>query len=193
MKLIWLLIAGALLFCTGCTSQSQVYLSTEETETVQAVLEVQSTAEAEEELLYVYVCGAVRNPGVFSFQDGARVWEAIEAAGGFSENARQDYWNQAMILSDGQMIYVPRVDDEIESFSSETGVPSEENSDGRININTASKEMLMELPGIGESKAESILSFREENGNFGSVEDIMNVPGIKEALYNKIKDYIRVN
>ena len=98
-----------------------------------------------------------------------------------------------MILSDGQMIYVPRVDDEIESFSSETGVPSEENSDGRININTASKEMLMELPGIGESKAESILSFREENGNFGSVEDIMNVPGIKEALYNKIKDYIRVN
>ena len=193
MKFVWLLIAGALMLCTGCASQSQIYLSTERAESTEDILEVQLETESEEKLLYVYVCGAVRNPGVFSFQDGARVWEAIEAAGGFSENARQDYWNQAMILSDGQMIYVPRVDDEIESFSSETGVPSEENSDGRININTASKEMLMELPGIGESKAESILSFREENGNFGSVEDIMNVPGIKEALYNKIKDYIRVN
>ena len=191
MKFVWLLITGALLLCTGCASQSQVYLSTERTESTEDILEVQLETESEEKLLYVYVCGAVRTPGVFSFKEGARVWEAIEAAGGFLEDARTDFWNQAMVLNDGEMIYVPRIDEDVED--PEVKASSQDSEDGRININTASKEMLMELPGIGESKAESILSFREENGNFGSVEDIMNVPGIKEALYNKIKDYIRVN
>lgn len=194
MKLIYLLITGALLLCTGCAGQNQVYLSTTEgTQDTNEVLEVQSEAETEEELLYVYVCGAVGTPGVFSFNEGARVWEAIEAAGGFLEDAREDYWNLAMELSDGQMIYVPRLDEEAQELNQETGTLAEGSEDGRININTASKEQLMELPGIGESKAESILSFREENGTFGSVEDIMNVPGIKEAAYSKIKDYIRVN
>ena len=108
-------------------------------------------------------------------------------------DAREDYWNQAMLLSDGQKIYIPRIDEEIEESSLETGVGSEDSEDIRININTASKEQLMELPGVGESKAESIISFREENGDFASPEDIMKVTGIKEAMYSKIKDYIRVN
>lgn len=181
------------MFCTGCASQNQVYLSTEETETAQRIGEAQAETETEEELLYVYVCGAVENPGVFSFKEGARVWEAIEAAGGFLPDAREDYWNQAMLLSDGQKIYIPRIDEEIEESSLETGVGSEDSEDIRININTASKEQLMELPGVGESKAESIISFREENGDFASPEDIMKVTGIKEAMYSKIKDYIRVN
>lgn len=191
MKFVWLLITGALLLCTGCASQSQVYLSTERTESTEDILEVQLETESEEKLLYVYVCGAVRTPGVFSFKEGARVWEAIEAAGGFLEDARTDYWNQAMVLNDGEMIYVPRIDEDVED--PEVKASSQDSEDGRININTASKEQLMGLPGIGESKALQILSYREEHGEFSSTEDIMNVPGIKEAMYSKIKDYIRVD
>ena len=191
MKFVWLLITGALLLCTGCASQSQVYLSTERTESTEDILEVQLETESEEKLLYVYVCGAVRTPGVFSFKEGARVWEAIEAAGGFLEDARTDYWNQAMVLNDGEMIYVPRIDEDVED--PEVKANSQDSEDGRIDINTASKEQLMELPGIGESKALQILSYREEHGEFSSTEDIMNVPGIKEAMYSKIKDYIRVD
>ncbi|MBO5259171.1 MAG: helix-hairpin-helix domain-containing protein [Agathobacter sp.] len=191
MKFVWLLITGALLLCTGCASQSQVYLSTERTESTEDILEVQLETESEEKLLYVYVCGAVRTPSVFSFKEGARVWEAIEAAGGFLEDARTDYWNQAMVLNDGEMIYVPRIDEDVED--PEVKASSQDSEDGRININTASKEQLMGLPGIGESKALQILSYREEHGEFSSTEDIMNVPGIKEAMYSKIKDYIRVD
>ena len=191
MKFVWLLITGALLLCTGCASQSQIYLSTERAESTEDILEVQLETESEEKLLYVYVCGAVRTPGVFSFKEGARVWEAIEAAGGFLEDARTDYWNQAMVLNDGEMIYVPRIDEDVED--PEVKASSQDSEDGRININTASKEQLMGLPGIGESKALQILSYREEHGEFSSTEDIMNVPGIKEAMYSKIKDYIRVD
>lgn len=191
MKFVWLLIAGALMLCTGCASQSQIYLSTERAESTEDILEVQLETESEEKLLYVYVCGAVRTPGVFSFKEGARVWEAIEAAGGFLEDARTDYWNQAMVLNDGEMIYVPRLNEDVED--PEVKANSQDSEDGRIDINTASKEQLMELPGIGESKALQILSYREEHGEFSSTEDIMNVPGIKEAMYSKIKDYIRVD
>ena len=191
MKFVWLLIAGALMLCTGCASQSQIYLSTERAESTEDILEVQLETESEEKLLYVYVCGAVRTPGVFSFKEGARVWEAIEAAGGFLEDARTDYWNQAMVLNDGEMIYVPRIDEDVED--PEVKASSQDSEDGRININTASKEQLMGLPGIGESKALQILSYREKHGEFSSTEDIMNVPGIKEAMYSKIKDYIRVD
>ena len=191
MKFVWLLIAGALMLCTGCASQSQIYLSTERAESTEDILEVQLETESEEKLLYVYVCGAVRTPGVFSFKEGARVWEAIEAAGGFLEDARTDYWNQAMVLNDGEMIYVPRLNEDVED--PDVKANSQDSEDGRIDINTASKEQLMELPGIGESKALQILSYREEHGEFSSTEDIMNVPGIKEAMYSKIKDYIRVD
>lgn len=193
MKFICILLTGALLLCTGCGRQSQVYLSTEETEyTTEETLEIQNDTEKKQELLYVYVCGAVHNPGVFSFQEGMRVCDAIAAAGGFLENARQEYWNQAMVLTDGQMIYVPTIEEETIPSNGTDGSQTE-SKDTRININTATKEELMTVPGIGEAKAESILAYRQENGNFISVEDIMQVAGIKEALFGRIKNYIRVN
>ena len=190
MKLIGILLTGALLICTGCGKQSQVYLSTEETEyTTEVTLEVQNSTENKQELLYVYVCGAVCKPGVFSFQEGKRVCDAIAEAGGFLENARQEYWNQAMLLTDGLMIYVPTMD---EVISSEDNSPRND-EDTRININTATKDELMTVPGIGEAKADSIIIYRQENGDFTSIEDIMLVAGIKEALFSRIKNYIRVN
>lgn len=146
------------------------------------------------EMIYVQVSGAVATPGVYRLPAGSRVFEAVELAGGTTEDADVSTLNQALVLNDGQMVYVyavgePRTGQETGSGQGAYGEPD----DGRINLNTATTEELMTLPGIGQSKAESIVSWREENGAFGSVEDILNITGIKEGVFSKIKDHIKVN
>ena len=111
------------------------------------------------------------------------MYEAIEKAGGFRADAATTEVNQAEELEDGMRLYVPTVNELIEAQSKKNG---------KININKASKEELMTLPGVGESKAERIIQYRKERGAFKKTEEIMNISGIKEGLYNKIKDYISV-
>ena len=149
----------------------------------------------EAESVFVYVCGAVKSPGVYELKSGARVYEAIELAGGVTGEAAQELLNQAEVVSDGERIYVPD-QEEAEAFQNgtgglETGV-TDGSEKGKININTAGKDELMTLTGIGEAKAESILRYREENGKFGSIEELMQVEGIKEGVFNKIKDDITI-
>jgi competence protein ComEA len=149
-------------------------------------------------MIYVHVCGAVKKPGVYKLAQGARVADAVESAGGFSKKASDVSLNLAANLEDGQKIYVPT---KKEMEESGTGVSDNVINDGsntvssgdtKININTASKEELMTIPGIGEAKACSIIAYREENGTFKTIEDIMKIPGIKEGLFSKISDRIRV-
>lgn len=169
--------------------------------------------------LYVDVCGAVNSPGVVMVPEGARVYEAIEKAGGLSADADGRYVNQARKLTDGEQIYVPAKDEtdgQAWQFGSEgpggenraalpntgtenpggassggggaTGV----NADGKVNINTADSATLQTLTGIGESRAEAIILYRETNGAFETIEDIMKVTGIKNALFNNIRNDITV-
>ena len=161
----------------------------------------------------VYVSGYVNNPGVYELSAGSRVIDAIDAAGGYSKEAYDNYLNLASLIADGQMIYVPS-EEEVESGSIERGVASGADGSGvggvtggngggnggnssdsgtLVNINQASKEELMTLPGIGESKADKIIAYREANGRFNSPEGIMEISGIKDGLYNKIKDKICAN
>ena len=161
----------------------------------------------------VYVSGYVNNPGVYELSAGSRVIDAIDAAGGYSKKAYDNYLNLASLIADGQMIYVPS-EEEVESGSIERGVASGADGSGvggvtggngggnggnssgsgaLVNINQASKEELMTLPGIGESKADKIIAYREENGRFSTPEGIMEISGIKDGLYNKIKDKICAN
>ena len=161
----------------------------------------------------VYVSGYVNNPGVYELSAGSRVIDAIDAAGGYSKEAYDNYLNLASLIADGQMIYVPS-EEEVESGSIERGVASCADGSGvggvtggngggnggnssdsgtLVNINQASKEELMTLPGIGESKADKIIAYREENGRFSTPEGIMEISGIKDGLYNKIKDKICAN
>ena len=151
--------------------------------------------------LFVYVCGAVRCPGVYELAAGARVFEAIEAAGGLEEDADLFSLNQAAPLADGQQLIVlteeeRKLQEENASLVGSGAVPeaggSAEASDGRININTADAQQLMTLQGIGEKKAKDIIAYREENGPFSSIEEIMNVGGIKSAVFEKIRDAIVV-
>jgi competence protein ComEA len=150
-----------------------------------------TAGDAEIDTVFVYICGAVTNPGVYEMDSGSRICDVLDQAGGFSEDASTTYLNLAEFVSDGQKVYVPTQEElTVELFAEEDAA---EAGSGKININTASKEVLVTLPGIGESKADSIIAYRTEHGGFSSVEEIMEIPGIKEAVFSKIKELITVD
>ena len=146
---------------------------------------------SDENMLYIYVCGQVKNPGVYVLPEGSRVYDVFALAGGFTEIAATDYWNQARLLKDGEMIYVPSIE-EAKNHSFEEEEVSKTDGSDKVNINTASKEELMTLPGIGETKAKAILAYRKEHGPFSSLEELKEVEGIKEAVFARIKVYIEI-
>ena len=200
-RLTGILIVFMLAGLTAC-SRKEAVLVRQDSESETEVLEKKElqteTAGNENVSCYVYVCGQVAAPGVFELPSGSRVCDAIEAAGGMTEDASPEYWNLAGEVSDGEMIYVPTAEEAAElgrgnGNSGEAQTTAEGvTSDGRINLNTASKDQLMTIPGVGESKADSIIAYRQEQGMFQSTEDVMNISGIKEGMYAKIKDYISV-
>lgn len=170
--------------CTaGCTQKSGMQ--------VKESPKVEKTEKApEEKKVCVYVCGSVKKPGVYELLEDARIVSAIALAGGFTKDASREAVNQAEQVKDGQQIYVPTKKEagKQKSGSSESGSAQ----DKRVNLNSASKEDLMTLSGIGEAKASDIISYREENGGFEKPEDIMKIRGIKQGIYSKIKDMITV-
>lgn len=133
--------------------------------------------------VFVYVCGAVQREGVYKLPAGSRVYEAVEMAGGFREDAATSEVNQAEMLKDETKVYVPTI--------AET-ISAESEDDGKINLNKATKEELMSLPGVGDSRAESIIQYRNENGGFKNIEEIKQISGIKEGLFEKIKHLIKI-
>lgn len=153
--------------------------------------EAEESAIEENEDIYVHVCGEVNQPGVYCLPAGSRLYEAIEAAGGLKEGAAAESLNQAQEAKDGQQIYVPSIEEPLKEGVYDEGEQAEA-SDGKINLNTAAKEQLMTLTGIGEAKAAAIIRYREENGGFQSIEELMEVEGIKEGVFNKIKDQIKI-
>ena len=131
--------------------------------------------------IYVHVKGEVKNPGIYEFEYGNRVNDAIMKAGGKTDNADIESINLAKYLIDGTEVVVP----DITSGDYDDG--------GKININTASKNRLQDINGVGEATAEKIINYREENGGFNSIEEIMNIEGIGLKTFNSMKDDICVN
>lgn len=224
-KIIFVILCMLMCVCQGCSDEEVMEIISEEAdkeENADDSIEEASDALADNtektenietndsQSFVVYVSGYVNNPGVYELSAGSRVIDAIDAAGGYSKEAYDNYLNLASLISDGQMIYVPS-EEEVESGSIERGVASGADGSGvggvtggngggnssgsgaLVNINQASKEELMTLPGIGESKADKIIAYREENGRFSTPEGIMEISGIKDGLYNKIKDKICAN
>lgn len=140
----------------------------------------------------VYVCGQVASPGLYYLEDGARVAQALEAAGGLLTDADISGINPAAYAIDSQKIYVPAFGESAAHIAEAETEASGGNTGGMININTADEALLSTLPGIGKVKAQSIVAYREENGGFKAAEDIKNVTGIKDSSYEKIKDLICV-
>ena len=165
----------------------------------------EDSAAETEKLIYVHVCGAVRHPGVYPMAEGTRVYEAVALAGGFLPEADEQWLNQAAVIGDAQKLYVYSKEEtqqmEMEpagdglSGGAEPADNVEASSSGGsdlVNLNTASKEELMTLPGIGEAKAEAILQYRSEHGAFSSAEELLQISGIKEGVFSRIKDRITV-
>lgn len=140
--------------------------------------------------VYIHICGEVKDPGVYTFQKEPRVIDVVQKAGGLTKKAKQDCVNMAQIVADGTQLVIAAK--ETKNRHAASGSQEPQSDSGRVNINTASKEELMTLSGIGESKARQILSYRESSGKFSKIEDIMNISGIKQGVFNKIKDYITV-
>ncbi len=136
------------------------------------------------EVLFVDIDGAVKTPGVYELKEGSRVNDAIIMAGGLNDNAYTKNLNKAKLLNDGEKIYILSID---EIGESETNISSK-----LININTASKEMLMTISGIGDVYAQRIIDYRN-NKSFSSIEEIKNVNGIGEKTFEKMKDLITVD
>lgn len=177
----------------------------EKTEEISAVTEEKTTS------VYVDISGAVEHPGVYQMAAGSRIFHVITVAGGFTGQAETRCVNQADLLYDGEMIYIyTREEAEqlggwmqlngvgAESISRSTGMgtPAQGGtavtSDGRVNLNLADKAELMTLSGVGEARADAIIAYRESHGAFSSIEDIMLVSGIKEKMFEQIRDHITV-
>lgn len=196
---VFLVIAAAMSLLCGCGARNNVYLEKNAVETGElCVTEAQSATETEEpdgakeeKTCLVYVCGAVAAPGVYELDDGSRIYEAVELAGGFMEDAAEDVLNLAESVTDGQMIRIPT--EEEQEAAGRQGAEADSAADGKLDLNRADVAALMELPGIGQSKAEAIVGYREEHGSFSRTEDLMKVEGIKEGVFNKIKDRIKVD
>ena len=240
LLLLWMAMA-----LTGCTRREEVFLEemASEDEEPEGKTEEESRTkngrtadEAAEnavsnmpsetpvpQKIFVDVCGAVANPGVYELDEGARIFQAVDAAGGYLPEAAVNYLNRARSLGDGQQIYVPTEEEvaenlelalakvpealteggnagsleeggssggQLQDASGSDGSAGAVADDSRINLNTADAGQLSTLSGIGQSKAEAIIAYREEHGGFTSIEEIMNVEGIKEGTFSKIKDKI---
>lgn len=155
---------------------------------------VEETEEVKKEIIKVYVTGEVNSPGVVELEEGARIQDAIEAVGGIKPEANIQDVNLAYEVSDGEKIYIPNLMDSTGEVQAESGTSTGSNSmsNGKVNINKATTAELTSVPGIGESTAEKIVAYRDENGKFKNVEDIKNVSGIGASKYEKIKEYICV-
>jgi competence protein ComEA len=145
----------------------------------------------------VHVIGAVPRPGLYEFAEGARVQDAIDAAGGILAEGNVDALNLAALLEDGQRLVIPYQDGSVPTegpappeLPASTEAPTNDSNVELVNINTASLDDLNALPGIGPTTAQKIIDYRDENGEFSTIEDIMNVSGIGPATFEDIKDLI---
>lgn len=134
--------------------------------------------------LYVHVSGAVRAVGIYLLPPGSRVVDAVAAAGGFADDADRDALNLARPLEDGEQLPVPRLGESI--------AEPQQAADGRIDLNAADQAQLETLPRIGPALAERIIAWREDNGGFTSIEDLLAVPGIGDKLLESLRDLVTV-
>ena len=174
--------------------------------------ELSDASSEETKTLVVHICGAVSAPGVYELPAGSRIIDAVEAGGGFLPEADEACCNLAEEIVDGCQIYIMTKTESCADGQTEkkAGIQTSPDSDmqttdrnvrsnsatalenGLVNLNTADVAALMTLPGIGESRAKAIISYREQHGAFAQIEDIMKISGIKQAAFSKIKDKLTV-
>lgn len=191
-KFVYIFVACAMflfsLSAAGCRKEEEP-LETVSEDVLEESDDKPEKEEKKEETIVVYVCGCVKNPGVYELPSDARVSDAVQLAAGFHENAAKEAVNLAKKVEDGEQIYIPSKDEVSKQIDSVEGMKED---DDCVNLNTADLEELKTLPGIGDAKAKSIINYREEHGGFKNIEEIMQIEGIKDGVFQKIKDKIKV-
>lgn len=187
---IALLCALALFFALSATQSSGL----EVTKNENSELQEQNTIQHSEESIYVHVAGCVNSPGMYKLPATARVGDAIEAAGGFTESAAPESVNLARQIQDGEQIIVADTSQFLRQSEQlpQSSTGSSQEYQGKVNLNTADETQLQTISGIGPSKAKKIIAYREANGPFKSVDDLKNVSGIGEKTLESIRDQICV-
>lgn len=183
---LFFLCAAGFLFYHG---QTKTVLTEELISSEKYVEDSQAGLSSEKPEYAVYIFGAIKHPGIYRYHGTARIDDAIKALGGFKKNAAKESVNLAKPLTDGEQICIltkKQWKKQKKAQDSSGSISKQE----LLNINLAKKEDLMTLPGIGEAKALLIIHYREEHGNFAKPKDLMNISGIKEGVYNKIKALI---
>jgi len=199
-KIIIIIIAALMLLFIGfyiinkANNSEYIELETIENEVEENTISNEETVEQE---IIIHVTGAVKNQGIIKTNKGARIADAIDAAGGTTNEADLSKINLAYEVEDGEKIYVPNINDEInaETVTQEAGENVLESNSAKsikVNINSATQTELETLSGIGPSTALKIINYREENGEFNKIEDIKNVPGIGDVKFENLKDSICV-
>jgi len=185
-------IGGILLILVGVGGLfSKREESIEETEIVvtRVLAEKTEVSTTQETVIFVDIKGTVKNPGVYQMKAGDRVKDALEAAGGLTDEADSQKVNLAKRLEDQMVIVVPKVGEEAEEIPA-GATSKEEAKEGKMNINTATVEELKTLKGVGEKKAEAIIEYRKKNGSFQTKEDLMKVRGIGKKLFESFQERI---
>ena len=173
----------AILLC-GCSKEEELYPLGHSKQMQQEAGDM-APESVSQTAIYVHVCGAVLTPGVVEIPAGSRAQAAVDAAGGFAEEADITYVNLAAPIGDGEQLYIPTKEEAEELRKNQAAAAS-----GIVNLNTAYVKLLCTLPGIGESRAGDIIAYRMQKGGFTDTKEIMQVPGIKASTYEKIKDLI---
>lgn len=210
-----LLLWMGMLLLAGCSGRREAVVlglepdsgSVSETEPSQGLLPEENALtegapekQTERETIAVYVCGAVKSPGVYELPVNSRIVEAVELAGGFAETADPEWLNLARRLQDGEQVRIctreetDRLKEQgvQDGETAQSGETAQNGKEALVNLNTAGRQELMTLTGIGEAKADAILAYRQEHGGFQTIEEIMEISGIKEAVFLQIKDRITV-
>ena len=196
MRLIIVIVIG-IIAIVGIIKVVDIYYEKNNTEKISITnfVENENFDEKNDIKIKVYITGEVKNQGVIELEEGARIADAIEKAGGKTEQANLKNVNLAYQLEDGQKIYIPNVNDiqtEIIDDSANGIVDDTAVNQSAININKANESELQALNGIGESLAASIVQYRKENGKFETIEELKNVPGIGDSKFENIKEHIKV-
>ena len=190
LLIVFVITAGIIFLCDFPAAEKAAerdsgLIGLEETDG-QAETDISAPTPTSRAEICVYVCGCVNSPGVYRLAQDARVYEALDAAGGAAQDADTDGMNLAQPLSDGERIYVPaRGEEQASDAGTVPGV-------SLININQASAADLVTLPGIGQAKANAIINYRLQHGGFSAKEELLEVPGIKEGIYDQIEALITV-
>ena len=186
VSIVVLMICAGIIF-TGCDDSKETMINEETIEESYEYTENKNH-------IYVYLSGEVESPGVYKLENEARLYQAIELAGGMTKNAQKEYLNLAETVYDGQQIHILSKKEYKKSQEQDTDIVQNTDSDNAlININTATPEELQSLSGVGETRAKAIIEYREKNGKFQTIEDIKNVSGIGDSTFENIQNDITVN